>query len=255
VWWYAIKQQPILEVSHHGRISSNANTRLLVVIVGLELVLDKMIFVISSIQGVVVNSLLSIAIGLIFVFRFVLHLALLRASSLSARLAALSFCSRLIFLRVALLSFFISSAILGTSSRNAARATAQYSTDPIVIGEFVVALGAVVFLSVMCFRGMAVSRYVRGVGGESSVCGDAVPVDLACAFAVLDAREEQDDVIVLGDGSHCQFCLLCAWLRMFAGGSNKERWDAVTGERKKEKRSDRRVMDCLQRDTRKALEL
>jgi hypothetical protein len=128
----------------------DVETHLLIVFVSLRLVLDKMAFVIDSIQSIVVNDLLSIAIGLIFVIRgLVLHLALLRASSISARLAALSFCSRLIFLRVCLLSFFISSAILGTSSRNAARATAQYSTDPIVVGEFVVALGAVGLLSVM----------------------------------------------------------------------------------------------------------
>lgn len=131
-------------------------THLLLAIISLELVLDQVIFVINSIQGIVVNSLLSIAIGLIFVVRVVLHLALLRASSLSARLAALSFCSRLIFLRVALLSFFISSAILGTSSRNAATATAQNSTDPIVVSEFVVALGAVVFWSVMWSYELAV---------------------------------------------------------------------------------------------------
>jgi hypothetical protein len=109
-----------------------------------------MIFAINSIQSIVVDDLLSIASDLVFVFRgLVLHLALLRAASLTARLAALSFSSRRSFLRVCLLSFFISSAILGTSSRNAASATAQYSTDPIVAGEFVVALGAVASLSVM----------------------------------------------------------------------------------------------------------
>lgn len=135
----------------------NAKTHLLIAIIGLGFALDKMVFVISSIQGIVVDGLLSIAIGLIFVVRVVLHLALLRASSLSARLAALSFCSRLIFLRVALLSFFISSAILGTSSRNAATATAQNSTDPIVVGEFVVALGTVMSVSVMWSCGQAVT--------------------------------------------------------------------------------------------------
>lgn len=45
---------------------------------------------------------------------------------------------------------------------------------------------------------------VRGVGSEAGVCGDAAPVDLACAFAVLDAEEKQDNLFVLGDRRHSQ---------------------------------------------------
>lgn len=122
----------------------NLKTNLFIVVFGLRLSLDHLFFAVNAIQGIVVDDLVGTCFSLIFIFGgfFVLQLALLRASSLSARLAALSLCSRRIFLRIALLSFFISSAILGTSSRNAASAAAQYSTDPIVVGEFVVALAS-----------------------------------------------------------------------------------------------------------------
>jgi hypothetical protein len=52
---------------------------------------------------------------------------------------------------------------------------------------------------------MIVKRSVRGVGSEAGVCGDAAPVNLACAFAVLDAGEKQDDLFVLCDRRHSQF--------------------------------------------------
>lgn len=45
---------------------------------------------------------------------------------------------------------------------------------------------------------------VRSVGSEAGVCGDAAPVDLACASAVLDAGEKQDNLFVLGDRRHSQ---------------------------------------------------
>lgn len=48
---------------------------------------------------------------------------------------------------------------------------------------------------------------VRGVGGEAGVCGDAAPVDLAWASAVLDAGEKQDNLLVLGDRRHGQMRL------------------------------------------------
>jgi len=45
---------------------------------------------------------------------------------------------------------------------------------------------------------------LHGVGSELCVGGYAVPVDLTWASAVLDASEEEEDVLVLRYRSHCQ---------------------------------------------------
>jgi hypothetical protein len=91
---YAIKQQPVPESVTTAVSALNVKTHLLIAIFVLEFGLDRDLFFIDSIQSIIVDDLLSIAIGLFLVIGgFVLHLALLRAASLSARLASLSFCS------------------------------------------------------------------------------------------------------------------------------------------------------------------
>ena len=81
---------------------------------------------------------------------------------------------------------------------------------------------------------------LHGVGGESGVFGDSFPVDHACAFAVLDAGEEQDDVVVLCNGSHCcQLCCVCKSLmgKCLLGGSDKERRVVIRDREKESERS------------------